>query len=167
MMKFKHSRLILMTVVLIIVSFLLTTALSVHSLHTVIKGNNEELSKVLAAQIYDSINNRLSEPIAVAQTMASDHFLMESMENEDFPNEEEAKQVVSYLSKLSTRMNYSSASLFPRKVGNIIPRAGSIRLWTLSMMPMTCGTPLLFPPAAWWIWTWIRIRPMGISGLSS
>ncbi len=124
MMKFKHSRLILMTVVLIIVSFLLTTALSVHSLHTVIKGNNEELSKVLAAQIYDSINNRLSEPIAVAQTMASDHFLMESMENEDFPNEEEAKQVVSYLSKLSTRMNYSSAFIISQKSGKYYSQSG-------------------------------------------
>ena len=124
MKGFKHKRLILMTVVLIIVSFLLTTALSVHSLHTVIKGNNEELSKVLAAEIYDSINNRLSEPIAVAQTMASDHFLMESMENEDFPNEEEAKQVVSYLSKLATRMHYSSAFIISEKSGKYYTQDG-------------------------------------------
>ena len=124
MKGFKHKRLILMTVVLIIVSFFLTTALSVHSLHTVIKGNNEELSKVLAAEIYDSINNRLSEPIAVAQTMASDHFLMESMENEDFPNEEEAKQVVSYLSKLATRMHYSSAFIISEKSGKYYTQDG-------------------------------------------
>ena len=124
MMTFKHSRLILMTVGLIIVSFLLTTALSVHSLHTVIKGNNEELSKVLAAQVYDSINNRLSEPIAVAQTMASDHFLMESMENADFPDEEEEKQVVSYLSKLAARMNYSSAFIISEKSGKYYTQNG-------------------------------------------
>ena len=43
---------LLQTVVLIIISFILSTLISVNSLTTVIDGNNDEMSKVLASNIY-------------------------------------------------------------------------------------------------------------------
>lgn len=81
----KSKRMLLGTVLLIIISFVLTTLISVNSLNTVIEGNNEEMSKVLASKVYDSINNMLTEPIIVSQTMASDYFLIDSLRNENFP----------------------------------------------------------------------------------
>lgn len=68
----KNRRMLLQTVALIIISFILSTLISVNSLTTVIDGNNEEMSKVLASNIYDSLNNMLVEPIIVAQTMSND-----------------------------------------------------------------------------------------------
>lgn len=77
----KNRKMLLGTVLLIIISFVLTTLISVNSLNTVIEGNNEEMSKVLASKVYDSINNMLTEPIIVSQTMASDYFLIDSLRN--------------------------------------------------------------------------------------
>ena len=48
----KNRRMLLQTVVLIIISFIFSTLISVNSLTTVIDGNNEEMSKVLASNIY-------------------------------------------------------------------------------------------------------------------
>lgn len=104
----KNRRMLLGTVFLIIISFVLTTLISVNSLNTVIEGNNEEMSKVLASKIYDSLNNILTEPIIVSDTMASDYFLIDSLRNEDFPGEGEEK-IISYLRTITSSMNYNSA----------------------------------------------------------
>lgn len=103
----KSRRMLLGTVLLIIISFVLTTLISVNSLNTVIEGNNEEMSKVLASKVYDSINNMLTEPIIVSQTMASDYFLIDSLRNENFPGKGE-ERIISYLNTISNSMNYNS-----------------------------------------------------------
>jgi len=105
----KSKKLLIWTVLLILVSFSLITWISIGSLNTVIEGNDEELSKVLASKIYDSINNKLSEPIIVAQTMASDYYLIEPLRGDDFPEEEMEETLVSYLRTLSGNMGYNSA----------------------------------------------------------
>ena len=113
----KQKRLLLFTTLLIVISFVLTTTVSVMSLRTVIRGNKEELSKVLASQIYDTINNRLTEPIVAAQTMSLDYFLTEPMKAFDFPNKEQENDVVSYLKNISDTMNYSSAFIISDRSG--------------------------------------------------
>ena len=105
----KSKKLLILTVVLIAVSFSLITWISMSSLNMVIEGNNEEMSKVLTSKIYDSINNKLSEPIIVAQTMASDYYLIEPLRETDFPKEGLEDILVSYLNTLSGNMGYNSA----------------------------------------------------------
>ncbi|MGN1338900.1 MAG: ATP-binding protein, partial [Oscillospiraceae bacterium] len=110
----KKRNILLQTLILIIISFVLSTLISVNSLNTVIEGNNEEMSKVLTSNIYDSINNMLIEPINVAQTMSYDYFMINLLENEDFPGDME-DELISYLRTISGSMNYSSAFIVSEK----------------------------------------------------
>ena len=110
----KNRRMLLQTVILIIISFALSTLISVNSLNTVIDGNNEEMSKVLASNIYDSLNNMLVEPIIVSQTMSNDYFMIDLLENEDFPGDME-DELISYLQTISGGMNYNSAFIVSEK----------------------------------------------------
>lgn len=105
----KKMQLVIMTVLVIVVSFILTTLVSVYSLRTVIRGNNEELSKALAAKVYESINTRMTEPVAVSQAMSANYYLLKELKEGDFPVEETENGLVSYLSMLSATRNYSSA----------------------------------------------------------
>ncbi|MDE5779302.1 MAG: response regulator [Lachnospiraceae bacterium] len=111
----KNKKLLIWPVVLIIISFIFTTCISMNSLNTVIEGNNEEMSKVLTSKVYDSINNKLSEPIIVAQTMSSDYYLIEPLRQNDFPNKDMEETLISYLNTLSTSMDYSSAFIVSEK----------------------------------------------------
>ena len=110
----KNRRMLLQTVALIIISFILSTLISVNSLTTVIDGNNEEMSKVLASNIYDSLNNMLVEPIIVAQTISNDYFMIDLLKNEDFPGDME-QNLISYLRKISGSMDYNSAFIVSEK----------------------------------------------------
>ena len=85
----KKMQLVIMTVLVIVVSFILTTLVSVYSLRTVIRGNNEELSKALAAKVYESINTRMTEPVAVSQAMSANYYLLKELKEGDFPVEED------------------------------------------------------------------------------
>lgn len=110
----KNRKMLLGTVLLIIISFVLTTLISVNSLNTVIEGNNEEMSKVLASKVYDSLNNMLTEPIIVSQTMSNDYFLIDLLRNENFPGERE-ENLISYLRTISDSMDYNSAFIISEK----------------------------------------------------
>ena len=105
----KNKKLHVWTVMLIIISFILTTGISMSSLNTVIEGNDKEISKVLASNVYDSINNKLSEPIIVALTMSSDYFLINPLKRDNFPTENEVEGLVTYLNTLIGSMDYNSA----------------------------------------------------------
>ena len=105
----KSKKLHVWTVMLIIISFILTTGISMSSLNTVIEGNDKEISKVLASNVYDSINNKLSEPIIVALTMSSDYFLINPLKRDNFPAEDEVEGLITYLNTLISGMNYNSA----------------------------------------------------------
>lgn len=111
----KNKKLLIWPVVLIIISFIFTTLICMNSLNTVIEGNDEEMSKVLTSKVYDSINNKLSEPIIVAQTMSSDYYLIEPLRQNDFPKKDMEKTLISYLNTLSTSMDYSSAFIVSEK----------------------------------------------------
>ena len=111
----KKMQLVIMTVLVIVVSFILTTFVSLYSLRTVIRGNDEELSKALAAKVYESINTRMTEPVAVSQAMSANYYLLKELQEGDFPNQETENGLVSYLSMLSATQNYSSAFVVSEK----------------------------------------------------
>ncbi|MEE0026822.1 MAG: hypothetical protein U0J70_04465, partial [Atopobiaceae bacterium] len=60
---------------LVVVSFLLSTVVSLVSLHVISQRNVREINKVLATRVYNNIIGVLSEPIMVARTMANDSYL--------------------------------------------------------------------------------------------
>ena len=91
-------------------AFLLSTVISLVSLHSMVRHNQRELNKVLAAQIYDTISIELSEPAVIARTMSYDRFLIELLENErSYPEEEITRIMEEYLSGIRSGLDYESS----------------------------------------------------------
>ena len=68
--------------VIVILSFVLSTFVSLWSLRLMAERNIQELNKSLASLIYDSISSDLSEPVTVARSMAHDSLLIRILETE-------------------------------------------------------------------------------------
>lgn len=95
---------------IVIICFVLSTFVSLWSLRLMAERNAQELSKALAARIYDSISGELSEPIAVARSMAGDAFLIRALAGEETAGAEEMEQLLAdYLSGQKEAFGYESA----------------------------------------------------------
>ena len=92
---------------IVIVSFLTSTCVSLWSLHTMSLRNQEELSKILTAQIYDVIASELSDAITVSRTMASDVFVADTLKHE--AEEGAAATLKNYLSGIQSNLNHEAA----------------------------------------------------------
>ena len=80
---------------IVIVSFVLSTFVSLWSLRVMAERNMQELSKTLASRIYDSISSELSEPVTVARAMAGDTFLIETLKAEPDAGPEATERALS------------------------------------------------------------------------
>lgn len=99
--------------------FLLSTFVSLWSLQIMIQQNMQELSKSLAAQIYDTIIGELSEPIAVSKAMANDRFILGILENDDPAKKEETESLITeYLTGLHEAFSYDSAFIISDASGD-------------------------------------------------
>ena len=99
-----------LALVLIFVSFMLSTFISLWSLGVMARNNHRELSRTLASRIYDTIIGELSEPIVVAKTMANDRFLIDALQSEEELTEQEAVQMmIEYLLSVKEGLDYESA----------------------------------------------------------
>lgn len=95
---------------IVILSFVLSTFVSLWSLRHMANQNMQELSKTLAARIYDSISSELSEPITVSRTMSHDSFLLGALKREADAGEDETAAVMAeYLSGLKDALDYEAA----------------------------------------------------------
>ena len=95
---------------IVILCFVLSTFVSLWSLRLMAKQNMRELSKALAARIYDTISGELSEPVIVGRTMANDSFLIDLLQREDSLTEAEAAQAMKpYLSGLRDGLAFEAA----------------------------------------------------------
>ena len=95
---------------IVFICFLLSTFVSLWSLRLMAAQNMQELSKSLAARIYDNISGELSEPIVASQTMAHDLFLRELLEGE--ADSDEAGFIAHmqrYLSDIREGLGFESA----------------------------------------------------------
>ena len=98
-----------LTFIIVLVSFLLSTFVSLWSLSIMSQRNDRELNKMMAARIYDAISSELSEPVTVALTMANDTFLIKALQNEqDLPEEEVVTAIQNYLAGIQKGLNYES-----------------------------------------------------------
>ena len=105
-----RTRITRLAFLIVFVCFLLSTFVSLGSLRLMADQNMQELSKALAARIYDTISSDLSEPIIAARTMAHDRFLHELLENEaNLDVGEVIEQMSSYLSDIREGLDFESA----------------------------------------------------------
>lgn len=96
--------------IIVVVSFVLSTFVSLWSLRLMTEQNLQELSKTLAAHIYDSISGELSETITISRTMANDCFLIEALKNEAEAGEKETSlKMARYLTRLKNALNCEAA----------------------------------------------------------
>lgn len=125
---------------LVIVSFLLSTTVSLLSLHTMNQHNMRETNKMLATQVYDYIGNELSRPIMAARTMASNTFLVDELRHETETDETTFSATMArYLTDLESGVGYQSAFVISNATlryytrdgyaRNIDPSAGSQDAW--------------------------------------
>lgn len=95
---------------IVILSFVLSTIMSLLSLRIMAERNMQELSKTLASRIYDSISSELSEPVTVSRAMAHDTFLIETLKNEASAGTEVTAEIMAeYLSAQKNAFDYEAA----------------------------------------------------------
>lgn len=99
-----------LVVILIIVSFFISTAVSIDSLQTVMSSHEESYAKVIASSIYDNLNKELQRPLNVGQTMAHDSFLISLLKQESELSDTEMEEAMQeYLCSLTDGMGITSA----------------------------------------------------------
>lgn len=95
---------------IVVMCFVMSTFVSLWSLRLMAAQNMRELSKTLAARIYDSIVSELAEPIVVSQTMANDLFLIDALEREEELGAERIEDTLAdYLSRIKDSLGYEAA----------------------------------------------------------
>ena len=67
----------------IVLCFVSSTVISTVSLYQVLQKHALKNGEIIGAGIYNDMNSRLLEPVIVANTLASDHFLIELLLNEE------------------------------------------------------------------------------------
>lgn len=114
---------------IVFLCFLMSTFVSLWSLRIMAGRNMQELSKTLAAGIYDTISAELSEPVTVARTMANDYFLAEMLEHEKGYGEAEAAQLLTqYLSGIRDGLDCQAAFLVSQGSGRYYAANGASKL---------------------------------------
>lgn len=99
-----------LAIAIVILSFVLSTFVSLWSLHLMATRNMQELSKSLASLIYDSISSELSEPIIVSRSMANDTFLIEALKTEAVNGvDQTAEALAGYLTGQKEAFGYEAA----------------------------------------------------------
>ena len=104
----KKNRFLLLMVMVIVLCFVSSTAISTVFLYQVLQKHALKNSEIIAAGIYNDINSRLLEPVIVANTLASDNFLIELLEKEEEIDAEEISRemdeyTTSYMKNFSYR----------------------------------------------------------------
>ena len=98
-----------LTFIIVLVSFLLSTFVSLWSLGIMSQRNTRELSRMMAARIYDSISSEMSEPVTLSLAMARDSFLIKALQNEqNVPVEETTAAIQEYLANIRNGFKYES-----------------------------------------------------------
>ena len=101
-------------IVLIVIAFasIFSISISCFVLNKVIERHDEELIRVIAADVFDDIRNELVKPVSVARMMSNDIFLHEHLKLEDTITENEETEIMkNYLSTIKERFGYDTAFL--------------------------------------------------------
>lgn len=107
----RRNLILLVTSSILIISFGLTTTVSLQSLDQLIKENNRENSVIYANEVSNAVVGVFSEAVAVSKTM-NNMFMQDILKNTSNLTEEQANEVISkYLTEIIYTFGYSTAFL--------------------------------------------------------
>lgn len=111
----KHTLLITNTIlsIIILIGFILTVYTNYTTFKTILEDDIENISKLTSSTIYAEIDNELTKPIFVSQTMANDTFLKTWLYEEKIlgSDPQHTDILTAYLSTLQQKYNYDSVFL--------------------------------------------------------
>lgn len=123
-------------IVLIALESILSISIACFILGKVISQHDEELIKVIAADVYDDIRNELLKTVAIAQSMANDVFLQKNLQTENTRTEDEQTELMTeYLSTMRHKLNCGSAFLVAENSKNYWRASGLIKKLDLENDP--------------------------------
>lgn len=94
------------------IASLLSIAITCFIAKNFMESREDEIVKVIAADIYDDINTELIKPIIVSRAMANDSFLHYNLQTESSRSlDEQTKLITNFLGNMKSRFNYSAAFL--------------------------------------------------------
>lgn len=121
----KKNLLFYITIVLICISFLLSTGISISMLISTIGEENESNAELLAEDMYNQLNNELQKHVNVGLTIANNHELFELLINEDsYTNSEKEILMKQILKPYVSNMNYETAFVVSNKSGQYYTQNG-------------------------------------------
>ena len=107
----RRNFLLLVTTTIIIISFGLSTMVSLKSLDKLIKENNHENSVIYANEVSNAVIDVFSEAVAVSQSM-NNTFIQSLLKNQEkIPETQKNKVIQNFLSDIVAKFGYSTAFL--------------------------------------------------------
>ncbi len=117
-----------MVIVLIALASVLSISITCFIVREVISRHDDEMVKVIAAEINDDIGNELLKAVMVSRGMANDTFMHQSLKTEnDYTTEEYTEIMTAWLRATKERLNYSAAFLASDNSGHYWQANGLIK----------------------------------------
>ncbi|MBR5913233.1 MAG: GGDEF domain-containing protein [Selenomonadaceae bacterium] len=114
--------------IVIAMAFLIAISVSCVILNNVIQSHDEELALVIAADVYDAINNELIKPVMVSRAMAEDFFLKQTLSSEEGISEDQRTELITnYLNKIKDNFQYSAAFVVSEESKNYYTCKGMLK----------------------------------------
>ena len=107
----RRNFLLLITSTILIISFGISTMVSLQSLNKLIKENNHENSVIYANEVSNAVIDVFSEAVAVSQSM-NNTFIQSLLKNQEkIPEAQKNKVIQNFLSDIVVKFGYSTAFL--------------------------------------------------------
>ena len=123
----ERDRITALAFAIVIISFVLSTVVSLFSLREMALKNMEKLGMELADRIYDTISIELGEPTVVSQTMAHNSFLINLLKDDSLPGDEIASSMQDYLHGIHSGLNYETAFVISEKTRIYYTQSGILK----------------------------------------
>ena len=107
----RRNLILLITSVILILSFGFSTTISLKSLNTLIKANDKENSVIYANEVGNSVVDVFSEAVAVSQMMNNTLIRKILKDKESFTSEQKEEIIKNYLSDIVATFGFSTAFL--------------------------------------------------------
>ncbi|MBR1579913.1 MAG: diguanylate cyclase [Selenomonadaceae bacterium] len=125
-----------MLIALIAIVSVMSISITCLILREVITQHEEEIIKVIASEVNDNVQNELLKNVAIAQSMANDLFLHESLKTESSRSEAEQTAIMKkYLTLMRDRVKCSSAFLASEHSKNYWQATGLVKKLDLENDP--------------------------------
>jgi diguanylate cyclase (GGDEF)-like protein len=104
----KQHKMVTFFSTMVFYSLLLSTVISLFSMHEISRAHTEESIKSMSSDIYHSISDDLTESVYISKTIANNTFMIDLLENENTMDQEGmAAQIASYLERTENTISCS------------------------------------------------------------